>query len=133
MVRVPFDTESLYLLEKEISYFDYVVRNLKNNISWIEGCARALQEDIGATVNLDEKLGFSLRKVYRGELARKYRAQAAVASIRAGDCKSPQHTIGANFRSINKGKAHCEETVGKIRNLYYDLEEEYSVELDKLG
>lgn len=130
--KVPFDSESLNLLEKEISYFDYVVRTLKNNISWIEGCVKALQDDIGVTVNLDERLGFSLRKIYRNERARKYRAQAAVANVRAGNCVSTQHVIGANFRSIQSGRAHCEETVKKIRSLYFELEAEYSDELSRL-
>lgn len=134
MSENPVSAVTLGLLEKEAEYFgNTVVKSLKNNINWIEMCVDALNKDIDADINLEERLGFSPRKLLKNERARAYRAMAAIATIKAGSNKRPQCIIGGVFRSLRSGRVRVDDAVKRIQSLYYELEKEYSDELEKLG
>ena len=134
MSKNPVNAVTLGLLEKEVAYFgNTVVRNLKNNINWIETCLEALYHDIGVKIDLEERLGFSPRRLLKNERARSYRAVASIATIKAGEDKSPQCVMGGISRSLQTGRARIDDAVNRIQSLYYELEEEYSDELEKLG
>jgi hypothetical protein len=130
MSKNPVSLISIDMLEKESKYFQSnVIKSLKNHISWMNMYLNALYEDIGVTIDPEERLGFSPKKLLKREQARAYRAESVIASVRAGCNSYPQNSISATYRSLEDGKERIQEAVQKITFLYYDLEAEFKTRL----
>ena len=106
-----------------------VVVALKYNTKLVRYFKDAIFDDLGVVIDLEERLGFSPKKVLRLEKSRIRRAKDALALVRDGDATHPERTIVTAYNSLMDGRKRSAEVTEAVTKLYYDLAIEFEYEI----